>query len=115
MRLKAITSTIILVIFALPSAAQSLRDWRQLANEMVDEEIVAAGVTNERVIRAMRETPRHEFVPANQRQSAYYDMALPIGNAQTISPPFVVASMTEALDPQPGLPGGGGPDRLAGA
>jgi protein-L-isoaspartate(D-aspartate) O-methyltransferase len=82
--------------------AQSLREWRRLAGEMVDQEIVAAGVKNERVIRAMRDTPRHEFVPANQRQYAYYDMALPIGNGQTISPPFIVASMTEAIDPQPG-------------
>jgi protein-L-isoaspartate(D-aspartate) O-methyltransferase len=82
--------------------AQSLRDWQQLAGDMVDKEIVAAGVTNARVIRAMRDTPRHEFVPANQRQFAYYDMALPIGNGQTISPPFIVASMTEAIDPQPG-------------
>jgi protein-L-isoaspartate(D-aspartate) O-methyltransferase len=84
------------------ASAQSLREWRRLAGEMVDQEIVAAGVKNARVIRAMRDTPRHEFVPANQRQYAYYDMALPIGNGQTISPPFIVASMTEAIDPQPG-------------
>ena len=83
-------------------AAQSLRDWRRLAGEMVDKEIVAAGVKNERVIRAMRDTPRHEFVPVGERDHAYLDMALPIGNSQTISPPFVVASMTEAIDPQPG-------------
>ena len=68
---------------------------------MVDEEIVAAGVKNERVMRAMRDTPRHEFVPLGQRQWAYFDMALPIGEQQTISPPFVVAYMTEQLDPQP--------------
>jgi protein-L-isoaspartate(D-aspartate) O-methyltransferase len=82
--------------------AQSLRDWRKLADKMVDDEIVAAGVKNERVIKAMRDTPRHEFVPVNQRQYAYFDMALPIGNSQTISPPFIVASMTEAIDPKPG-------------
>src|SRR5688572_9448414 len=80
---------------------QSLREWRRLAEEMVDKEIVAAGVKSERVVRAMRDTPRHEFVPANQRKYAYLDMALPIGNGQTISPPFIVASMTEAIDPQP--------------
>jgi protein-L-isoaspartate(D-aspartate) O-methyltransferase len=102
MILEVVTSTIILVIFSQPAAAQSLRDWRRLAAEMVDEEIVAAGVKNERVVKAMRDTPRHEFVSANQRNFAYYDMALPIGNAQTISPPFVVASMTEAIDPRPG-------------
>jgi protein-L-isoaspartate(D-aspartate) O-methyltransferase len=82
--------------------AESFRDWRTLANEMVDKEIAAAGVKNERVIRAMRNTPRHEFVASNLRDKAYFDMALPIGSGQTISPPFVVASMTEALDPQPG-------------
>jgi protein-L-isoaspartate(D-aspartate) O-methyltransferase len=84
------------------ASAQSLRDWPKLASRMVDDEIVAAGVSNERVVRAMRDTPRHEFVPTNQRQFAYFDMALPIGNSQTISPPFIVASMTEAIDPQPG-------------
>jgi protein-L-isoaspartate(D-aspartate) O-methyltransferase len=83
------------------SAAQSLRDWQRLANEMVDKEISAAGVTNERVLRAMRNTPRHEFVPQNQRPHAYFDMALPIGDAQTISPPFIVAYMTQEIDPQP--------------
>ena len=67
---------------AIPRAsAQSLRDWRALANKMVDDEIASAGVTNERVLRAMRDTPRHEFVPPNQRRLAYYDMALPIGDA----------------------------------
>lgn len=82
------------------AADPSLRDWQRLASEMVDKEIVAAGVKNERVIAAMRNTPRHEFVTPNLRERAYYDMALPIGNSQTISPPFVVASMTEAIDPQ---------------
>ena len=68
---------------------------------MVDEEIVAAGVKNPRVIAAMRATPRHEFVPVNKWPNAYYDMALPIGEGQTISPPFIVAYMTKAIDPQP--------------
>ena len=81
--------------------AQSLRDWRSLAAKMVDDEIASEGVTNERVLRAMRETPRHEFMPVNRRRLAYYDMALPIGNEQTISPPFVVAYMTQEIDPQP--------------
>ncbi len=68
---------------------------------MVDAEIVTAGVQNERVLEAMRATPRHEFVPESQRQYAYLDMALPIGDQQTISPPFIVAYMTEQIDPQP--------------
>ena len=60
-----------------------------------------AGVKNARVIEAMRRTPRHEFVPLNERKNAYLDMALPIGEGQTISPPFIVAYMTETIDPQP--------------
>ncbi len=70
-------------------------------NRMVDKEIVAAGVKDPRVIQSMRDTPRHEFVPAASRENAYYDMALPIGDKQTISPPFIVAYMTEQLLPQP--------------
>ena len=74
----------------------------ELRNQMVDEEIVAAGVKNPRVIAAARATPRHEFVlPGVPLRTAYYDMALPIGEGQTISPPFIVAYMTEAIDPQP--------------
>ena len=84
-----------------PAPAQTVRDWRERAGEMVDKEIAAAGVTDERVIGAMRDTPRHEFVPKNQRVYAYLDMALPIGAGQTISPPFIVAYMTQEIDPQP--------------
>jgi protein-L-isoaspartate(D-aspartate) O-methyltransferase len=83
---------------ALAQPRTALDDAR---NRMVNEEIVGGGVKNKRVIEAMRNTPRHEFVPAAHRKQAYYDMALPIGESQTISPPFVVAYMTESLDPQP--------------
>ncbi|WP_145246638.1 protein-L-isoaspartate(D-aspartate) O-methyltransferase [Aeoliella mucimassa] len=81
--------------------AQSLSNWEQLCDLMVDEEVAGAGIENERVIAAIRRTPRHEFVPRAQRARAYYDMALPIGSQQTISPPFIVAYMTEQIDPQP--------------
>ena len=68
---------------------------------MVDLDIVKAGIKNPRVIEAMRKTPRHEFVPINLRKQSYVDMALPIGESQTISPPYIVAFMTEQLDPKP--------------
>lgn len=84
------------------AAAQNPTQFARMRDQMVDEEIVAAGVTNERAIAAMRSTPRHEFVPLARRRHAYLDMAIPIGEEQTISPPFVVAYMTEQLDPQPG-------------
>jgi protein-L-isoaspartate(D-aspartate) O-methyltransferase len=74
----------------------------ELRNQMVDDDIVAAGVKNPRVIASARAVPRHEFVASKvPLRQAYYDMALPIGEGQTISPPFIVAYMTEAIDPQP--------------
>ncbi|NLS94795.1 MAG: protein-L-isoaspartate(D-aspartate) O-methyltransferase [Planctomycetaceae bacterium] len=92
---------LILVTASNPVAAQSSRVIEAARNRMVDEEIVAAGVKNPLVIKAMRTVPRHEHIPISHRRYAYYDIALPIGESQTISPPFVVAYMTEALDPQP--------------
>ncbi len=95
-------SVIPLVIALAPLAqAQVTVSAFEARNRMVDEEIVDAGLKNARVIAAMRATPRHEFVALNERQFAYFDMALPIGEGQTISPPFIVAYMTEQLDPQP--------------
>lgn len=76
-------------------------DYAKLRKQMVSIEIEAAGVTHPEVLRAMRTTPRHEFVLGGFRKQAYFDAALPIGDRQTISPPFVVAYMTQALNPQP--------------
>lgn len=69
--------------------------------QMVQQHIVGAGITNARVIEAMQATPRHEFLDLPSRRLAYYDMAIPIGHGQTISPPYIVAFMTAQLDPQP--------------
>ncbi|TWT97911.1 Protein-L-isoaspartate O-methyltransferase [Botrimarina colliarenosi] len=85
----------------LASAQHDRADWDRQRARMVEAAIIEAGVTNQRVVSAMRATRRHEFVPLAQRRLAYQDMALPIGASQTISPPFVVAYMTEQLDPQP--------------
>jgi protein-L-isoaspartate(D-aspartate) O-methyltransferase len=67
----------------------------------VDEVIVGSGITNKRVIESMRSTERHKLMAEKYRKNAYYDMALPIGEQQTMSSPFIVAYMTESLDPQP--------------
>ncbi|HEV7221921.1 MAG TPA: protein-L-isoaspartate(D-aspartate) O-methyltransferase [Pirellulales bacterium] len=75
--------------------------WATARRRMVDEDVAGAGVKDERVLKAMRATPRHDFVTPDQRPYAYYDMCLPIGAGQTISPPFMVASMTERLAVQP--------------
>jgi protein-L-isoaspartate(D-aspartate) O-methyltransferase len=83
------------------AAAQTAAEYEQARRHMVDVYVVGAGVKNPRVIKVMRETPRHEFMPAKVRSQAYFDMGVPIGEAQTISSPFIVAYMTECLDPQP--------------
>ena len=85
-----------------PARRASLNDrYAEVRERMVREDLAASGVTDVRVLGSMRLTPRHEFVPASQRPLAYFDMSLPIGHRQTISGPFVVAFMTEQLDPRP--------------
>ncbi len=83
-----------------PAAAQTPAQFEQARRYLVEQIIMPDGVKDPRVLRSMRTTPRHEFVPRDQRASAYYDMGLPIGEGQTISSPFIVAFMTEQLDPQ---------------
>src|SRR5579871_6300896 len=65
--------------------------------EMVKTQIRRRGIRDERVLRAMEVVPRHLFVPTAYRTSAYEDCALPIEENQTISQPYIVAAMTEAL------------------
>ena len=67
---------------------------------MVNEQVAARGVKNPRVLAAMRTVPRHRFVPPALVSRAYDDSPMPIGHGQTISQPFIVAHMTEALDIQ---------------
>lgn len=69
--------------------------------EMVKYQIVRRGVRDPRVLAAMREVPRHAFVPDEHDRLAYDDTPLPIGFEQTISQPFIVAYMTEALEVEP--------------
>lgn len=83
-----------------PALAQSRR-FDELRDDMVTTCIEAEGITNAAVLKAMRTVPRHEFVPSAQKARAYEDLALPIGHQQTISPPYIVAYMTNELDPQP--------------
>ncbi len=68
---------------------------------MVEQQIVARGITEPRLLDALRSIPRHRFVPPAMQRDAYADGPLPIGEGQTISQPFVVAAMTDALHLQP--------------
>src|SRR5215470_9375295 len=74
---------------------QGREDARRL--EMVQQFVAPRGVDDERVLAAMRQIPRHRFVPEPVRSKAYGDHSLPIGHGQTISQPFVVGMMTQRL------------------
>lgn len=65
---------------------------------MVERQLRRRGIGDERVLAAMGEVPRHEFVPEAQRSQAYADSALPIGEGQTISQPWIVAAICQALE-----------------
>jgi protein-L-isoaspartate(D-aspartate) O-methyltransferase len=89
-------------LLALPVLASCARAGSESSRvTMVEEQIEARGVRDERVLAAMRETPRHLFVPEALREYAYDDRPLPIGSQQTISQPYIVAFMTEQLRPEP--------------
>ncbi len=72
-------------------------DFSKTRSKMVDDQVVARGIKDQRVIAAMRKVPRHLFVEEALQGQAYSDHPLPIGDKQTISQPYMVALMTEAL------------------
>ncbi len=76
-------------------------DWAAQSDAMVDMLVAHWELQDQRVIAAMRKTPRHLFIPEEVRPYAYVDTPLPIGNQQTISAPSIVALMTELLQPKP--------------
>jgi protein-L-isoaspartate(D-aspartate) O-methyltransferase len=71
--------------------------WAKLREKMVETQIEARGVKDKRVLEAMKKVPRHLFVPEQRREEAYEDYPLPIGEGQTISQPYIVAVMSEAM------------------
>jgi protein-L-isoaspartate(D-aspartate) O-methyltransferase len=68
---------------------------------MVQRHLLERGIKNPRVLEAFRTVPRHRFLPPGSRRMAYDDESIPIGEGQTITPPYDVAFMTELLDPKP--------------
>lgn len=87
---------------APPPAARTGEDAMAPQRERLVEELRAQGIRDARVLDAVRATPRERFVPPDGVAAAYGDHPLPIGHGQTISQPYIVARMTELLDPQPG-------------
>ena len=68
---------------------------------MVSQQLAGRDIVDQRVLTAMRNVPRHKFVPEAIRERAYGDSPLPIGQRQTISQPYIVALMTQLVDPEP--------------
>ncbi len=88
-----------------PAIAQSglppFQDYRRAAEQLINDVLIPGGVTDQRVLDSIRQTPRHEFVKPELRAQAYIDRSLPIGASQTISSPYIVSIMTQELDTQP--------------
>ena len=71
--------------------------WKKEAKKMVEDQLISRGITNNRLLHAMENTPRHLFIPKSLNDFAYTDRPLSIGEGQTISQPYIVAIMTELL------------------
>jgi protein-L-isoaspartate(D-aspartate) O-methyltransferase len=96
------TSVLLAVLIGSITLAQTAdRDLLARRLDMVERQIRQRGVTDPRVLDALRKVPRERFVPADLVSRAYEDNPLPIGQSQTISQPFIVAHMTEALGVSP--------------
>jgi protein-L-isoaspartate(D-aspartate) O-methyltransferase len=76
-------------------------DFTSQRQRMVQQQLVTRGIKDARVLAAMAKVPREEFVPPDSRTASYEDGPLPLGYAQTISQPYIVAFMTEQLRPKP--------------
>jgi protein-L-isoaspartate(D-aspartate) O-methyltransferase len=100
-----------MAVLALPCAAvtaqrsteESELRFRARRLAMVERHIANEGITDSATLRAMRDVPRHEFVPDALRDDAYENHPLPIGLGQTISQPYIVGYMTEIVRPRPGM------------
>ena len=102
---RSLCLTLLLITVAC-GAGQTLAqrkalDWEAVRKRMVDEQLYARDIRSVRVLDAMRVVPRDRFVPEPERARAYDDAPLSIGYGQTISQPYIVAYMTEALSVQP--------------
>jgi protein-L-isoaspartate(D-aspartate) O-methyltransferase len=87
----------------LSCAVSSERDPHEMRRRELVDALAAQGISDPATLAALRAVPRHEFVPEDLRRYAYENAPLPIGREQTISQPYIVATMTQAIRPRPGL------------
>lgn len=88
-------------VWRVPDSASEHDPFLADRQRMVDQQLAERDITDRRVLAAMLQVPRHEFVPASERAYAYRDGPLPIGQGQTISQPYIVALMTQLACPTP--------------
>ena len=84
-----------------PAHAQQADPFAAARQEMIERDLKGRDITDPAVLQAMRDVPRHRFVPSSLQEIAYADCPLPIGHGQTISQPYVVAFMTQMLEVRP--------------
>jgi protein-L-isoaspartate(D-aspartate) O-methyltransferase len=96
--IRILLVAILLVTMVDPSAMG--QDYKKLREKMVRTQIQADGITHQPTLKAMRTVPRHLFVPEEYLERAYNDGPLPIGYGQTISQPYIVAFMTQIINPK---------------
>ncbi len=89
---------LLILLFLFSYACSSADDFGEERKKMVETQIAGRGIDSEKLLKVMREVPRHLFVPKALGSMAYSDRPLPIGEGQTISQPYVVAIMTYLLD-----------------
>jgi protein-L-isoaspartate(D-aspartate) O-methyltransferase len=102
---RRVSQWLIFAVLAASGCGQKPAPAVDLASErqrMVQQQLMTRGIHDKRVLAAMAKVPREEFVPPHERGAAYTDNPLPIGYDQTILQPYIVAFMTEQLQPKPG-------------
>jgi len=95
------TALLTVSFFTVPPARAEDDPYVKARLKMVEERVEREGIRNKAVLNAVREVPRHLFVATKYESDAYAEMIIPIGYKQTLSPAYIVAYMTEAIDPQP--------------
>jgi protein-L-isoaspartate(D-aspartate) O-methyltransferase len=93
----ALSIAVLICVSATCELQRDVRDWQSERVRMVDEQLKGRDIRDPRVLAAMLSVPRHLFIPESARGGAYGDFPVPIGHGQTISQPYIVAFMTEAL------------------
>lgn len=100
--MKILLTFLFSLLIIEPHAFANSDDLEEQRNRMVSSQIEARDITDPATLEAMRNVPRHDFVPSAQQARAYTDQPIPIGHGQTISQPYIVAYMTELLQLEPG-------------